>query len=338
MEAMQLSRLSGVEMAAILLLCLGEDAAAKVFEELDDGDIRKISRCMMAMDHVPADLARQVIRKFEKAQEENAGIYVKGEDFVQKAIAGSSDQKRREMLMDQLAAGASFRPLESIAMMPPRMVAGLLEREHPQTVALILSTQTPEHTSKVIDFLDEEVRADIMYRIAKIDKVSPDIIIQIEESLRQEIGMVVSRDHQQVGGVDKVVDILGRMTQGKDRNVLSHMEANDPVLADAIRRKMFTFDELIYIDTRGMQTILREINNDTLVMALKTAGDEIKEKIFGNISSRASEMIQDDLEAMGPVRLSDVEGAQQEIIQAALRLEEEGKVAIPGRGASDVLV
>ena len=338
MEATQLSRLSGVEKAAILLLCLGEEAAAKVFEELDDADIRKISRCMMAMDHVPTDLARQVINRFEKAQEENAGIYVKGEEFVQKAISGSTNQKRREMLMEQLAAGVSFRPLETIAMMPPRMVAGLLEREHPQTVALILSTQTPEHTSKIIDLLDEEVRADVMYRIAKIDKVSPEVIQQIEESLRQEIGMVVSRDHQQVGGIDKVVDILGRMSKGKDRNILSHMEVNDPALAEAIRRKMFTFEELVYIDNRGLQMILREINNDALVLALKTAGEEVKAKIFSNISSRAAEMIQDDLEAMGPVRLSDVEVAQQEIIQAALRLEEEGKVVIPGRGASDVLV
>ena len=181
---MQMSRLSGVEKAAILLLCLGEEAAGKVFEELDDGDIRQISRCMMAMDHVPAGLARQVIEKFEKAQAENSGIYVKGEEFVQKAIAGGGNHERREMLKEQLAAGVSFRPLESIAMMPPRMVAGLLEREHPQTVALILSTQTPEHTSKIIDFLEEEIRADIIYRIAKIDKVSPDVIRQIEESLR----------------------------------------------------------------------------------------------------------------------------------------------------------
>ncbi|MCF6291626.1 MAG: flagellar motor switch protein FliG [Desulfobacterales bacterium] len=338
MEFMQLSRLSGVEKAAIFLLCLGEEAAAKVFEELDNGDIRKISRCMMAMDHVPANLARQVISKFEKAQEENAGIYVKGEEFVQKAIAGSSNPERREMLMEQLAAGVSFRPLETIAMMPPRMVAGLLEREHPQTVALILSTQTPEHTSKIIDFFDEDIRADIMYRIAKIDKVSPEVIRQIEESLREEIGMVVSRDQQQVGGIDKVVDILGRMTKGKDRIILGQMETNDPALVEAIRRKMFTFDELVYIDIRGIQTILREINNDTLVMALKTAGEEIKDKVFSNISSRAAEMIQDDLEAMGPVRLSDVEAAQQEIIQVAMRLEEEGKLAIPGRGASDVLV
>ena len=338
MEGTTLSRLSGVEKAAIFLVCLGEEAAAKVFEELNDGDIRQISRCMMAMDHVPADLARQVIRKFEKAQEENAGIYVKGEEFVQKAIAASGNQERREMLMEQLAAGVSFRPLETIAMMPPRMVAGLLEREHPQTVALILSTQTPEHTSKVSAFLDEEVRADIMYRIAKIDKVSPEIIRQIEESLRQEIGMVVSRDQQQVGGVDKVVDILGRMAKGHDRAILSQMEVSDPALVEDIRRKMFTFDELGYIDARGIQTILREVNNDILVLALKTAGDEVKDVIFTNISSRAAEMIQDDLEAMGPVRLSDVEVAQHEIIQVAMRLEEEGKVVIPGRGASDVLV
>lgn len=337
-EAMQMSRLSGVEMASILLLCLGEEAAATVFEELDDADIRKISRCMMGMEHIPVDVARQVIKKFEKAQEENAGIYVKGEAFVQKAIAGSANPKRREMLMDQLSAGVSFRPLETIALMLPRMVAGLLEHEHPQTVALILSTQTPEHTSKIVDFLDEEKRADIMYRIAKIDKVSPEVLQQIEDSLRQEIGMVVSRDHQQVGGVDKVVDILGRLGKGKDRAILSQIEINDPALAEAIRRRMFTFEELIVIDNRGIQMILREINNDTLVKALKSASEEIKEKIFSNISSRAAETIKDDLAALGPIRLSDVEAAQQEIIQAAMQLAEDGKVAIPGRGTSDVMV
>jgi len=338
MDNMQMSRLSGVEKAAILLLCLGEEVAATVFEELDDADIRKISRCMMSMEHVPASLARQVIKKFEKAQEENAGIYVKGEEFVQKAIAGSNNPKRREMLMDQLSAGLSFRPLETIAMMPPRMVAGLLEREHPQTLALILSTQTPEHTSKIVDFLGEELRADIMYRIAKIDKVSPEVIQQIEDSLRQDIGMVVSREHQQVGGIDKVVDILGRLSKGKDRAILTQIEVNDPNLAGAIRRKMFTFEELVVIDGRGIQMILREINNDTLVKALKSAGEEMKEKIFANISSRAAETIKDDLAALGPMRLSDVEAAQMEIVQAALRLAEEGKVAIPGRGASDVMV
>lgn len=338
MEAMQLSRLSGVERAAILLLCLGEDATAKIFETLDDAEVRKISRCMMGMDHVPADIAKQVLSNFLKAHAERAGLFVRGDEFVKKAISGGTNGKRKEMLMEQLAEGASFRPLESISMMEARMVAGIIEREHPQTVALILSTQTPDHTSRILDFLPEEVRADIMYRMACIDKVSPEIINQIEDSLRREIGLVVSREQQQVGGIDKVVDILGRMGKGKDKAILAQLEEVDPALAEAIRRKMFTFEELIYIDNRGLQAVLRETSNDTLVLALKTAPEDIQEKILSNISARAAEMIRDDLEAMGPVRLGDVEKAQQEIIQTALKLEEEGKVVIPGRGVSDVLV
>ncbi len=337
-KQIQFSRLSGVERASILLLCLGEEAAARVFETLDDSEVRMISRCMMAMEHVPADIARQVMAQFDKAREEYAGIFVRGDEFVKKAISGGENSRRKEMLMEQLAAGDSFRPLETIAMMVPRMVAALLEAEHPQTVALVLSTQTPEHTSKIVDYLPEDLRADVMYRIAKIGKVSPEVLTQIEESLRREIGVVVSRDQQQVGGIEKVVDILGRLGKGKDRAILSRMEETDPVTAEAIRRKMFTFEDLNYLDARSMQTVLREINNDTLVVALKTASDEIKGKIFGNISSRAAEMIEEDLEAMGPVRLADVEAAQQEIIQVALRLEEEGKLVIPGRGVSDVLV
>lgn len=338
METMHLSRLSGVERAAILLLCLGEDATAKIFETLDDTEVRKISRCMMGMDHVPADIAKQVLNNFLKAHSERAGIFVRGEEFVKKAISGGANGKRKDMLMEQLAAGASFRPLESIAMMEARMVAGILEREHPQTVALILSTQTPDHTSRILDYLPEAMRPDVMYRMARIEKVSPEIITQIEDSLRREIGLVVSREQQQIGGIDKVVDILGRMGKGKDKAILSQMEEVDPALTEAIRRKMFTFEELIFIDSRGLQAVLRETSNETLVLALKTAHDDIKEKILGNISARAAEMIREDIEAMGPVRLGDVEKAQQEIIQTALQLEEEGKVVIPGRGVSDVLV
>ncbi|MEJ2200979.1 MAG: flagellar motor switch protein FliG [Desulfuromonadaceae bacterium] len=316
-----LSRLSGVERAAMLLFCLGEEATARIFERLDDSEVRKISRCMMAIEHVPADVAKQVIDHFLKAEAELAGLFVRGDEFVRKAIANGNNRDRKDALMSQLDAGASFRPLETIAMMDPRMVAGILEREHPQTVALVLSTQSPEHT-----------------RMAKIDKVSPEVINGIEESLRREIGAVVSSEQQQVGGVDKVVDILGRMGKGRDKAILNVIDECDADLAEIIRRKMFTFEDLSYIDTRGLQSLLREVNNDVLVIALKTASEELTDKLFSCISSRAVDMIKEDMAAMAPVRLVDVEEAQQQIIQIALKLQEEGKVVIPGRGVSDVLV
>ncbi len=335
---MQYAKLSGVEKAAILLLCLGEKATTEIFEELDDVEVRMISHCMMSMDHIPADVAKEVLNECKKTQEKFAGLFVKGDDFVKRAITGTGDPDRAEALLDQVANGRDTRPLLTIAMMQPRMVASLLESEHPQTIALILSTQKADHAGKVVTFLPEDLQSDVMYRIAKIDHVSPEVISHIEEALRHEIGVVVSKDQKQVGGVNKVVEILGRLEKGADRAILANLEATDPEMAEEIRKKMFTFEDLVCLDNRSLQMVLREINNDTLTLALKSATEEIREKIYGNISERAAEMIQEDLEAMGPVRLSEVEAMQQTVLQVALKLEEEGQLVIPGRGGQDALV
>ena len=335
---MQYSKLSGVEKAAILLLCLGEEASARIFADLDDLEVRMISRCMMSIDHVPADVAREVLNECRQIQNKNVGLFVNGNDFVRRAIAGSGDDDRAEHLLEAVDSGTEGRPLETISMMQPRMVASLLESEHPQTIALILSTQKSDHASRVVSFLPEDLQADVMYRIAKIDRVSPEVIAQIEDALQREIGVVVSREQKQVGGIDKVVEILGRLDKGGDRAILATLETTDPDMAETIRKKMFTFDDLVQLDNRSLQMVLREINNDTLTLALKTASEDIKAKIFGNISQRAAEMIQEDLEAMGPVRVSEVEAMQQAILQVALKLEEEGQLVIPGRGGEDALV
>jgi flagellar motor switch protein FliG len=336
--AMQLNKFSGVEKAATLLLCLGEETTAKIFQELSDAEIRAISRCLMTIEHVPAQLARDVIDEYQTLQKVHAGLFVSGNEFVRKAISASADIKRAESLMEQVASSIESRPLETIAMMQPRMVAGLLRSEHPQTVALILSTQKTEHTAKIINELDVELRSEVMYRIARIDKVSPEVIAQIEAALQHEIGVVVSKEQQQVGGIDKVVEILGRLDNGADRQILERIQVTNPEMAEDIRKKMFTFDDLVALDGRALQTILREVNNDQLTLALKTATEAVKEKIFASISSRAAEMIVEDIEALGPVRLTEVERTQQEIVNIALRLGEDGKILIPGRGGGDVLV
>jgi flagellar motor switch protein FliG len=335
---MQYSKLSGVEKAAILLLCLGEEATAAIFAELEDLEVRMISRAMMSIDHVPADIAREVMEECRRVQAKSVGLFVNGNDFVRRAITGSGDDERAESLLDQVNAGTEGRPLETISMMHPRMVASLLESEHPQTIALILSTQKSEHAGRIVSQLPEDLQADVMYRIACIDRVSPEVIAQIEDALQREIGVVVSKEQKQVGGIDKVVEVLGRLEKGGDRAILASIEATDPEMAETIRKKMFTFDDLVQLDNRSLQMVLREVNNDTLTMALKTASDDVKDKIFNNISQRAAEMIQEDLEAMGPVRVSEVEAMQQAILQVALKLEEEGQLVIPGRGGEDALV
>ncbi len=325
-------RLSGPKKAAILLLCLGEEAAAHIFEALDDSEVRDISRCMIEIEHVDPELARAVLEEYKESKQNDLRVYIKGDDFARNAILGGENQSRAEYLIEQVTAGIEGRPLETISKMHPRMVASLLENEHPQTVALILSTQREDHASRVLMELTEELRGELMYRIAKIENVAPEVISRIEDALQREIGAVVSQDKKQVGGVDKVVEILGRMEKGADQVVLTGIEAADAELAEEIRRRMFTFEDLLALDGRSMQTVLREVSTDSLTLALKTASDELKNKIYSNISQRAADMIEEDLDAMGPRKLSEVETMQMEIVKVALKLEEEGTLVIPGRG------
>ncbi|NIA15812.1 MAG: ATP-dependent 6-phosphofructokinase, partial [Nitrospiraceae bacterium] len=184
------------------------------------------------------------------------------------------------------------------------MVAGLLEREHPQTVALILSTQTPDHSSAIISHLPEEIQSDVIYRIATLDSVSPGVIDRIEDALHREIGVVVgTQDQRQVGGIPKVVEILDHMENNLDADILDNLEEVDPDMVEEIRKQMFTFEDLTAVDGRSLQMILREVNNDSLTLALKTASDELRENIYSNMSARAADMIRDDLEALGPVQI-----------------------------------
>jgi len=330
-------KLTGIKKAAILLICLGEEVAGKLLQELTDEEIFKITRCMAGIEHIPEETRNRVIEDFELAAESQAGIVVKGQEFAKRLIARSG-KNRESSLMRQLVTGAEARPLETISKMQPSMVAGLLEREHPQTLALVLSTQSIEHASAIIAKLPEEKRADVIHRIATLDKISPAVIDRIEEALSKEIGIQIgAQEQRQVGGLKKVVEILGNMTDNLDSEILDNLTEIDPEMVEDIRKMMFTFEDLCALDGKAIQMILREVNNDSLTIALKTATDEIKKKIFSNMSSRAAEMINDDLEAMGPVRLSDVEAMQVTIVKIAMKLEEEGKLVL-GKGNGDEFV
>ena len=331
-------KLTGLKKAAILLICLGEETAAKLLQELSDEEIFKVTRTMAEIEHIPEDTRTRVLEDFELATASQAGVVVKGHEFAKKLISNTTNKNRESSLMRQFVSGTEARPLETIAKMQPSMVAGLLEREHPQTLALVLSTQSTEHASAIIANLPEEKRPDVIHRIATLDKVSPAVIDRIEDALSKEIGIVVgAQEQRQLGGLKKVVEILDNMTDNLDSEILENLEEVDPEMVEDIRKMMFTFEDLCALDGRSIQMILREVNNDSLTMALKTASDEIKTKIFANMSSRAADMIKDDLEAMGPVRLSEVEAMQQTIVKIAMKLEEEGKLVL-GKGGGDEFV
>lgn len=334
---MTIETLTGLNRVAVLLICLGEEATARIFEELSDDEIRQVTRTMATIDHVPTNIKEKVFDSYRETQQRFAGLFVKGEDFAKNAIVATSGEKRSKFLLDQFLSGTETKSLETIALMEPRMVAGLLEHEHPQTVALVLSTQHIEHAAEILTNLPEAIRGDVTYRISKIEKVSPVVISRIEDALQREIGLVSGKAHKKVGGIDAVVGILNHMKNNLDADILEDMEETDPEMAEEIRKKMFTFENLVALDGRSLQMILREVNNDSLTLALKIASEQMKEKIFSNMSTRAADMIRDDLEAMGPVRLSEVELMQQSIVKIALKLEEEGKLVL-GSGGGDELV
>jgi flagellar motor switch protein FliG len=334
---MGLETLTGINRVAVLLICLGEEATARIFEEFSDDEIRLVTRAMASIDHIPMHIKEKVFANFHESQNRFAGLFVKGDDFAKKSIAATSGEQRSAMLMEQFLSGTETKSLETISLMAPQMVAGLLEHEHPQTVALVLATQHIEHAADILTHLPEEIRADVAYRITKIEKVSPVVINRIEDALRREIGLVTGGTQKSVGGMNAIVGILNHMKNNMDSDILEEIEQTDPDLAEEIRKKMFTFENLIALDGRSLQMILREVNNDSLTLALKTASEQMKDKIFANMSVRAADMIRDDLEAMGPVRLSEVELMQQSIVKIALKLEDEGKLVL-GSGGGDEFV
>lgn len=334
---MTIETLTGLNKAAVLLMCLGEAASARIFEELTNEEIRKVTRTIASIDHIPENIKEKVLDSFREDQLNFAGLFLKGSDFAKKTISSLSSQERSVDLMEQFISGTESGSLETIALMSPRMVASLLDKEHPQTIALVLSTQHVEHAGEILSNLPEEIRADVVYRIARIEKVSPEVINKIDDALHREIGLVASKEQKQVGGIDKVVELLSHLKNNIDADILDDIEETDPDMVEEIRKLMFTFENLGELDGRSLQMILREVNNDSLTMALKTASEEMQEKIFANMSARAADMIRDDLDAMGPVRLSEVEAMQQAIVKIAMKLEEEGKLVL-GSGGGDELV
>jgi len=330
--------MDGTDKAAILLLYLGPEATAKVFEHMDDSEIKQISKSMARLGHVPHSVIQEVVNEFTNMTNPETGIFSQGEEFVRKILEQTLGPQKAEMLLKEITSSSFGDVVDILANLDAKTIANFLSQEHPQTIAVILAKLRAKQTGEIIAMLPQELQAEVVMRIADVDQVSPEILEDIDEVIKRELTAMGGIQRYKVGGVEKVVDMFNYLDRSKEKQILDKLDVLNPPLAEVIRKHLFTFDDIFKLDDRSIQGIMREISNDTLTLAMKTAPDEIKEKIFRNISSRAAEMIKEDLEVMGPVRLSDVEKAQGEIIKIVRRLEEEGKVVLAGRGGDDVLV
>ena len=329
--------MNGMERAAVLLNYLGNQVTAQVFRTMKDNDVKQLVNMMGQVTKVPIPIVKLVLEDFYKEISEQETLifgHAQGREFVLQTLG----EERAKTVLGQLSVVEGSRTLEALELVDSRTLANFLVSEHPQTIALILAHLEPNKKCDVLKRLPEGIQTEVVLRISSLDYISPSLIAQVDEVLKQELATLGSIDTQQLGGVQPIADMLNVMDKNTEQNIMARVEEKDPQLAEEIRKLMFVFEDIIFIDDRGMQTLLKEVPNDKLVMALKTAPEEIKDKIFKNISKRAADMLREDLGAMGPVRLSDVETAQQEIVNIAKRLEAEGKIIISRGGDADALV
>lgn len=330
--------MTGTDKVAILLLYLGDEVTRKVYEHMDDDEIKKISKSMARLGHISRSTISEVVEEFTNIANPESGIFSQGDEFVRKVLEKALGPAKAAALMEELNASSYGDLVDILSNMDSKSIANFLSQEHPQTIAVILAKLKSKQTSEIIGLLPQELQAEVVLRIADVEQVSPEILLEIDEVLKKEIKSMGGTARYKVGGIEKVVDMFNHFERSKEKQILDTLDVLNPPLAELIRKHLFTFEDIFQLDDKSIQSVMREISNDTLTLAMKTSPDEVKDKIFRNISSRAAEMIKEDLEVMGPVRLSDVEKAQSEIIKIVRKMEEEGKVVLAGRGGDDVLV
>ena len=329
-------KLTHLERAAVIVSSLPEEVASEVLRNLDAVEIEKLSSCMARMGTVPSEAVDSTINDFVQMAVQGSGAISLGKEYAESLISKVLGVDKAKSIVSRVSEGAEYRSLDLLDALDPVTLTNLIRNEHPQTIALILSHLSPEKAGYVLSNLPEELRAEVVLRISNLERVPPDVVSEVAEMLETEVKSMGGVGHQ-LGGIKNVVDILNQMDRATESSIMTKIEETDPKLADEIRQLMFIFDDLVLIDDRGIQEVLKEVSSEDLAKALKTASDSVKEKIFKNMSERAVEMLNEDIEDMGPIRLSEVEKAQQAITQVALRLEEEGKISV-GRGGEEVFV
>ncbi len=323
-------KFSGVEKVAAFLSVIGEDAATQIFKHLDPLELARIVP-MMAKVKLSPDEAKTVIKDFyEKAGSAMLGV---DEEYIKKILTKAFGDDQAKKLMDKIESGASA--FDILRWLDSGAVANLLSREHPQTIAIVLAHLEPTQGAEVLAKLPEHLKIDVSLRIASLDQISPAILGELEDVLQSQLQSYTRG--RKIGGIRTVAEILNQLDRSSEDIILKNIEEKDQILADEIRKLMFTFDDLINIDDRGIQMVLKEITTDDLSLALKMASDELKAKIFKNMSQRAGHILREDIESRGAVKVSDVEKAQMNIVKVARRLEEEGKIIVGGKGGEEVI-
>lgn len=324
---MAANKFTGAQKAAILMLSFGEEISAEIFKNMTEFEIKRIGSAMSRLGRIEQEVVDDVMTEFYEILQQNRKFFYGGSDFTKKVVGNAFKTGEADDIIESLALGASAN-LDSLELIDPRTLANFIRNEHPQTIALILAHLDPKKCGDTLKLLPEALHTEILLRIANLDAVAPEIIDEIDDVLRNEIQAMGSISHQKIGGVEPIAEMLNLLDKATEEQILDNIEERDPDLAEQIRQLMFVFDDLVKIDDRGIQELVKNVSQDKWKVSLKTASESVKDLIFRNMSTRAADMLKEDMEAMGAVKLSDVETVQFEIVQIARKLEEEGKIVI----------
>jgi len=333
-----MAKLTGPQKTAIVLMALGEEASAQILKNLTTEEIKNVGFQMTTIRELKKEISEEVLQEFAAKFREEDSIYITGDHFLRNLLPNIVDQSQADDLLSAIEQERERIPFKYVREIDPKVLANFIKSEHPQTIAIILVHLGYERAGETLGFLPEPMQLEVINRIAQLDTVPPDLVREVDEVLEQELLSISKERHQILGGVQAVAEILNYSDRRTGESILQSMEEIDTDLAEKVRKLMFVFDDLVSVNDAGIRELLKEVGNEELTVALKTCSDEMKNKIFKNLSQRAAQMLQEDLAVLGLVRLSEVEAAQQSILTIARRLEKEGKLVLAGREGGDAFV
>lgn len=330
--------LSGKEKVAVFLISIGPEVSAEVLKHMKEEEIEEVSFELARADLVDPETRDMILMEFQELMMAQDFIISGGIDYARDVLEKALGTQRAIDIINRLTSSLQTKPFDFIRRTDPTHLVNFIQNEHPQTIALILSYLDPQKAATILAALNTDLQADIMRRIATMDRTSPEILREVERVLERKLSTLSSEDFTSAGGIDTVVAIINNADRTTERNIIETLEEDDPDLAEEIKKKMFVFEDIITLDDKSIQKVMRNVDNNDLSKALKSVDPEVQDKIFRNMSKRAAQMLKDDMEFMGPVRLKEVEEAQQKIVSVIRKLEEQGEIVVARGGDDDLVV
>lgn len=333
------SGLTGRQKAAVLLISLGPELSAKVFKHLKEDEIESVAMEIAQQRNIQAETRYKVVHEFYQIALAQQYISQGGIEYARELLDRALGSSKAIEMLQRLTASMQVRPFDFVRKTDPGQLLTFIQNEHPQTIALIMAYLNPDQASIILSSLPPDRQADVARRIAIMDRTSPEVLKEVERVLERKLASTINQDYTSAGGVESVVEVLNRVDRGTEKTIMESLAVQDPSLAEEIKKRMFLFDDIIHLDNRSIQRVLREVDiNKDLPLALKVASEEVKKKITNNISKRAAETLKESMDYLGPVRLRDVEEAQAKIVNIIRKLEEEGEIIVSRGGGDDIVV